>query len=438
MRACVRRIPFLAAPFARLLLAALAAAATPTPVLAQVVTYTITDLGNLRTNGAQGLAINASGQVVGTFVPQSDPNSIHAFRTTATGVIADPGADLGTLGGSITFGRGINDTGQATGDSTLAGDFTTHAFRTTATGRASDPGADLGSFTSSGSSTGWAINSVGQVTGSAGAGTGPSHAFRSTPNGVPVVLTDLGVFPGGSNSLGLAINCSGQVAGYADFAPSSPPGFFGPARAFRTTAVGVLTDPGADLGTLGGSQSIAYGINNSGQVTGNARVTGDLFLHAFRSTPNGQPVSLTDLGTLGGNNSEGLGINSFGIVVGDSETFPGSPHHAFIYDTQMRDLNSLIPAGSGWILGAAWDINDAGQITGVGVIGGETHGFRLTPVPEPSALTLLGFAAAACGIPRLRSLRSRETARHHCRAALGHGWRAIRFAPRTRNADTGQ
>lgn len=39
----------------------------------------------------------------------------------------------------------------------------------------------------------------------------------------------------------------------------------------------------------------------------------------------------------------------------------------------------MIPAGSGWVLGEAYAINDAGQIAGYGNIGGEEHAFLLTP-----------------------------------------------------------
>jgi hypothetical protein len=43
------------------------------------------------------------------------------------------------------------------------------------------------------------------------------------------------------------------------------------------------------------------------------------------------------------------------------------------------DLNDLIPKDSGWTLQAAESINDAGQITGFGVINGEVHAFLATP-----------------------------------------------------------
>ena len=46
---------------------------------------------------------------------------------------------------------------------------------------------------------------------------------------------------------------------------------------------------------------------------------------------------------------------------------------------QITDLNSLIPAGSGWVLNRATGINDAGQIVGSGTINGVLHVFLLTP-----------------------------------------------------------
>jgi probable HAF family extracellular repeat protein len=45
----------------------------------------------------------------------------------------------------------------------------------------------------------------------------------------------------------------------------------------------------------------------------------------------------------------------------------------------MKDLNKLIPAGSGWVLGQGSGINNAGQIAGYGTIRGQSHAFLLTP-----------------------------------------------------------
>jgi hypothetical protein len=46
----------------------------------------------------------------------------------------------------------------------------------------------------------------------------------------------------------------------------------------------------------------------------------------------------------------------------------------------MKDLNSLIPANSGWTLINANAINNVGQITGYGQKGAYNHAFLLTPV----------------------------------------------------------
>ena len=54
-------------------------------------------------------------------------------------------------------------------------------------------------------------------------------------------------------------------------------------------------------------------------------------------------------------------------------------------DGEPRDLNGLIPADSGWTLENALDINDRGQIVGMGQLGGEQHAFLLTPRSMPEA-----------------------------------------------------
>ena len=48
-------------------------------------------------------------------------------------------------------------------------------------------------------------------------------------------------------------------------------------------------------------------------------------------------------------------------------------------DKVLMDLNTLIPADSGWYLQAANSINDEGEITGFGLINGNVHAFLATP-----------------------------------------------------------
>jgi probable HAF family extracellular repeat protein len=69
--------------------------------------------------------------------------------------------------------------------------------------------------------------------------------------------------------------------------------------------------------------------------------------------------SMRDLGTLGGDNSVATGINDSGQVVGYSETSTGSdsPIHAFVFaDGAMRDLGTLSGINS-----VATGINNSGQ-----------------------------------------------------------------------------
>jgi probable HAF family extracellular repeat protein len=133
-----------------------------------------------------------------------------------------------------------------------------------------------------------------------------------------------------------------------------------------------------DLGTLGGGTSKGYGINASGQVTGEAVTSGGVF-HAFVFTPGG---GMTDLGTIGGGSSTGYAINASGQVTGVAVTANGALH-AFLYAKRvMRDMNSLIdPAVAAHvILDSAKAINDAGWILANGVDSrtGETHAYLLS------------------------------------------------------------
>jgi len=89
---------------------------------------------------------------------------------------------------------------------------------------------------------------------------------------------------------------------------------------------------------------------------------------------------MSDLGTLGGDFSLANRINNRGQVVGLSRTKDGEMHAILWQSGVMTDLNSLIPADSGWVLVEATDINRHGEIVGLGTISGETHAFLLTPV----------------------------------------------------------
>ncbi len=131
------------------------------------------------------------------------------------------------------------------------------------------------------------------------------------------------------------------------------------------------------MGTLGGLWSQGYAINNKGQIVGLAYTKNGL-AHGFIT--NCATCPLKDLGTFAGGTSSvwALSINDSGAVVGRS-TFGGT-YHAFIYSGgKIRDLNSLIPVGSGWVLIEADGINASGQIAGMGTHNGQERAFLLTP-----------------------------------------------------------
>jgi probable HAF family extracellular repeat protein len=286
---------------------------------------------------------------------------------------------------------------------------------------------DLGSL--GGSSVATAINASGQIVGYSYPATGSPHAFLWS-NGV---MTDLGTPASSDYSVATGINASAQVVGYsvipsfralvfeggtvADVgAPGVTPGIAealndageivgwfrsdatGLDHAFHYSA-GTLTDLGAfdgfqslatginasgqiavstvtydgqhaflyengsatNLGDLGFGFAQSASINASGQVTGYS-VTADFQTHAFRY----QGGAMADLGALAGGHSFGEGINAAGDVVGVSYT-ADFRLHAFLYrNGAMLDLNDMLPAGSGWELVNASAINDRGDIVGWG------------------------------------------------------------------------
>jgi probable HAF family extracellular repeat protein len=293
---------------------------------------TLTDFGTFGGSTSEGHAINASGQIVGKANLTGDRQN-HAFLTGG-GVLND----LQTLGGPSSSAAAINDPGVIVGSSDTA-NGTTSAFIYT-----NSPMRSLGTLGGTYSSA-FALNNSSVVVGESTLTNGDNHGFVYS-NGT---MSDLGTL-GGNYSSAFAINDSNVIAGESSDTNGETHGF--------VYSAGVIVD----LGTFGGTYSTAYLVNSSGLAIGYANLPGDVDSHGLLYS-NGTVV---DLGTLGGTSSFADGINNLGQVVGDALTETGDDH-AFLWENgKMTDLNDLLPANSGWELSAAFYINDAGRVVGIG------------------------------------------------------------------------
>ncbi|UCD75863.1 MAG: DUF3466 family protein [Phycisphaerales bacterium] len=116
-----------------------------------------------------------------------------------------------------------------------------------------------------------------------------------------------------------------------------------------------------ELGTLGGSQAVAFGLNDNRQVVGWALVPGSMFPHAFLW----EDGVMRDLGILDGDEqSTALAINNDGVIVGISEYDAGGGYMittAFVYSNDH--MTALPGLGGNWARAAA--INSSGIIAGM-------------------------------------------------------------------------
>ena len=216
------------------------------------------------------------------------------------------------------------------------------------------------------------INDSGQITG------GNDEGAFLYSQGHVITLPTLGLVDpshiAGGEGPAYAINSSGEIVGWSRSVL---------AACFSTGGVDAFLYSGGHTTDLTDSDncdtrftySIAYAINDSGQVTGNGRPPGASDGRAFLYSDG----HMVDLGA--GEASYGYGVNNVGQVTGDAgEGYP-QILHAFLYsDGHLYDLNDLIPPGSGWRLLQARGINDAGQIVGAGFHNGNGRPFLATPI----------------------------------------------------------
>lgn len=307
---------------------------------------------------------------------------------------------LGTLGGTTSRANANNDLGHITGGTALARGRVGQAFL-----YKNGVMMDLGV-----AGAGAAINNNDQITGSLYLSPNVSHAFIYS-NGA---LTDLGTL-GGPSSSGSRINASGHVIGDAQTPDSLsyPHGFLysadtgmadlGALIGGEHASAVEITDSGLVSGTasfdgygrayiyryrdakltvlhtLGGSYSIAYDINESGEMVGTS-ITSNGELHGFVYRQG----KMIDMGTLGGIGSYAQFINDRGIAVGQVEfaAEKGEDVRAFVYTRsgRMIDLNAAVVPREGQLFQTVYGINNLGQITVDECKGDHCSAYMLTPI----------------------------------------------------------
>ena len=372
----------------------------------QKPSYTITDLGPAGNPFSQATFVNNHGLVTG--VDTAPDGSQHAvlWRQGQILDISSPG-----LGGLNSIAGGVNESGLVVGGAeTSSKDPNNENFCGYGTGlqcsaflwqdgvftplpSLGGPNSGWGGINSRGEVAGYAENNTRDPDCRAGVavnGTGPQVLdFEAVIWGPgPGEKRELPPLSGDKVGVAFGINDNGQAVGMSGLCSNTVlPGFAAGPHAVLWERDGSVHD----LGNLGGTVdpdvlgvgTVAFAINNQGQVTGLAALPGNQTNHPFLWTTE---TGMQDLGVPPGDlGAAGLGINNRGQVVGSSFSPPGlmgGNSRAVLWETGAPplDLNTVIPADSPLYLVAAFSINDSGEIAGFGATsGGDVHGFLATP-----------------------------------------------------------
>ena len=364
----------------------------------QLPRYTVIDLGTLGGSYSNAYGPNVVGWVAGNSNLVVDGPQ-HAFLWHGFG----PLHDLGTLDGSTcatcnSIAYWPNAFGEAavtseTSETDPNGeDFCGYGTHQQCLGAIWRNGfmTALPTLPGGNNATAYGLNDRGEAIGYSENGTPDSTCSTATPYqvlrfetvkwGPKGEIQELPPLPGDTVGFANGVNNSGQVVGASGLCSNTSAVTVISPHAVLWEKDGSPTDLGHLEGTAPGLYNMASSINDRGEVVGAAQST-DGTIHAFLWTRQtgmqvygafpGAAVTVPPVVNV---------INNKGVIVGVAINGTTGAETALIWQGKTPvDLNTLIPADSGWYLQCAQGINDAGEISGFGLINGEVHAFLAKP-----------------------------------------------------------
>ncbi|UCC31959.1 MAG: hypothetical protein JSU86_06705, partial [Phycisphaerales bacterium] len=214
----------------------------------------------------------------------------------------------------------------------------------------------LGALNPGGSARGEAINDAGQIIGRSPAYAGWSFLWQD------------GVMINFGETVGMgaeAINNLGHIAGAVRAGTET--------HASMWDGVEVV-----DLGTLGGKYAFATAINDLDQVIGRSERApgGDRVFYGFFW--DGE--RMYDVAELNGSNARLMALNNCGEVLLPGTGLNDEGFYIYHADRGLRSVRGVFGPATGWWYLLAWDMNDAGEIVGLGNITGPGRAFLIAPV----------------------------------------------------------
>jgi len=335
-------------------------------------------------NTVSPLAINNNGQVL---LVTSHLNSTEASASTVDFSLWQNGTttDIGTFSGEYLAGA-LNDSGTvilriAVFANSGIGTLSSYVWQN---GTASQAGTFEGNTPQF-----MALDNSNRIYGnSVGSGLAPNFVYQNgafTPLNANLTLSGL------TQPLQItATNAQGDLVGVGSTGPAT-------ADLWKNGQFTNLGDTGSNY-----VSAIPRAINASDEVVGNEQSAYGISPGPAFLWRNGKMIELATFNSAYTYNYA-VAINDQGLIVGStSSTYSSSTPVLWQNDT-ITDLNSLLPANSGWVLETVTGINDHNQIVGIGTYNGTTAAYELT-------LPTLTYSAATVASEQSKGLVSSVTA----------------------------